>query len=62
MWRVTSRSRRSVLFHRIIFGWWIFVQFTTNIGIRWDVVLIELRVFSIYADVSKVVDSIDFST
>jgi hypothetical protein len=46
-WRV-----RSVLFYRIVPGWKIFIA---NVEIRCDVVPIELGVFSIYADVSKVV-------
>jgi hypothetical protein len=45
-WRV-----RSMLFHRIVPGRQIFV---TNGEIRWDIVLIELAVFSVYADVSSI--------
>jgi hypothetical protein len=49
---------RSVLFHRIVPGLQIFVQFITNVEIRWIVVLIGLGVFSIYANVNEVVGSI----
>ena len=57
MVEISSLRVRSVLFHRIAPGRQIFIRFVADVGIRRNV-MINLGVFIINVDVSKVVDII----
>ena len=52
---ISNLRVRSVLFHRIVPGWQIFIRFIANVEIRRNV---HFGVFIVNVDVTKVVNSI----